>query len=276
MTTFSRTTFNAARYRNFRPTYAPALYDLIYCFHAENGGEFLDAVDVGTGNGQVAEALSEKFEKVHGTDRSNIMLSHAVQKPNIDYRETPAEELPFADSSVDIITSGQAFHWFDHPKFFEETKRILKPQGTLAVFGYSYAIVVGNKEASNIIYDCGVNELGPYWEPRISILNNFYRDVSFPFKNVQWHFSHDELNSDNIGSVSPLPFMEQDMTLDHFETFIKTWSSYANYREKFPDAEDPIERMARKLQEVLGLKDRDMETFKMQWPSVLVLAENDK
>ncbi|RUS30726.1 S-adenosyl-L-methionine-dependent methyltransferase [Jimgerdemannia flammicorona] len=169
------------------------------------------------------------------------MLSNAVQKPNIDYQEASAERLPFADSSVDVITSGQAFHWFDHPKFFGEAKRILKPRGTLAIFGYSVSIIKDNKEATDIFYEYATGDLRPYW-----------------------------------GSVSQNQFMEHQITLDWFETFAKTWSTYANYREKHPEAEDPAERMIRRLSKAIGVKDRDTETFAVQWPTVLVVAENDK
>ncbi|RUP48952.1 S-adenosyl-L-methionine-dependent methyltransferase [Jimgerdemannia flammicorona] len=88
------------------------------------------------------------------------MLSNAVQKPNIDYQEASAERLPFADSRVDVITSGQAFHWFDHPKFFGEAKRILKPRGTLAIFGYSVSIIKDNKEATDIFYEYATGLIG--------------------------------------------------------------------------------------------------------------------
>ncbi|RUP48951.1 S-adenosyl-L-methionine-dependent methyltransferase [Jimgerdemannia flammicorona] len=245
MATFSRANFNSPLFRDFRPNYTPALYDLIYRFHAGHGGKFLDVVDVGTGTGLVAEALSEKFDK---------MLSNAVQKPNIDYQEASAERLPFADSRVDVITSGQAFHWFDHPKFFGEAKRILKPRGTLAIFGYSVSIIKDNKEATDIFYEYATGLIG----------------------KVHWYFSHEGHDTTNLGSVSQNQFMEHQITLDWFETFAKTWSTYANYREKHPEAEGPAERMIRRLSKAIGVKDRDTETFAVQWPTVLVVAENDK
>lgn len=65
------------------------------------------------------------------------------------------------------------------------------------------------------------------------------------------------------------------MTIEHFETYIKTWSSYATYKDKFPDAEDPAERVVRRLEKVIDVSDRDKDTFTVQWPTVLILAEND-
>jgi trans-aconitate 3-methyltransferase len=54
-------------------------------------------------------------------------------KPPIDYKVASAEDLSFiASNSVDMVTSGQAAHWFNHNKAFPEVARILKPGGTLA------------------------------------------------------------------------------------------------------------------------------------------------
>lgn len=55
MATFSRANFNSALYRTFRPTYTPALYNLLYQFHTEHGGMFGDVVDVGTGEHFIEE-----------------------------------------------------------------------------------------------------------------------------------------------------------------------------------------------------------------------------
>jgi trans-aconitate 3-methyltransferase len=89
----------------------------------------------------VTEELYKKFDKVIGTDPSEKMLS-VVQvpaakngKPPIDYKVASAEDLSFIPSnSVDMVTSGQAAHWFKHEKSFPEIARILKPGGTLAYF----------------------------------------------------------------------------------------------------------------------------------------------
>ena len=44
-----------------------------------------------------------------------------------------AEELPLADRSVDAVTVGQAFHWFDPNAAIREIARVLRPDGAMAL-----------------------------------------------------------------------------------------------------------------------------------------------
>lgn len=49
----------------------------------------------------------------------------------------PAEELPFQDASVDVLTSFTAAHWFDFAKFMREAERVVKPGGCVAISTYT-------------------------------------------------------------------------------------------------------------------------------------------
>ena len=44
-----------------------------------------------------------------------------------------AEELPFDDGSVDVVTVAQAFHWFDYDRALPELHRVLRPEGFLVL-----------------------------------------------------------------------------------------------------------------------------------------------
>jgi SAM-dependent methyltransferase len=45
-----------------------------------------------------------------------------------------AEAIPLDDCSVDAVTVGQAFHWFDGEAALAEIQRVLRPDGLLALF----------------------------------------------------------------------------------------------------------------------------------------------
>jgi acyl dehydratase len=53
--------------------------------------------------------------------------------PDVEVVRAAAEALPLADGSLDAVTAGQAFHWFDAPRALAEIHRVLRPGGLLAV-----------------------------------------------------------------------------------------------------------------------------------------------
>ena len=70
------------------------------------------AIDVGTGSGQLAVALSPHFQKILALDQSEAQLSFARRKANIEYQKGDATALPAAHDSVDLVTAAQCYHWF--------------------------------------------------------------------------------------------------------------------------------------------------------------------
>lgn len=79
---------------------------------------------------------------------------------------------------------------FDIGRFWAEAYRVLKPGGTLAVWGYILPAVKGNAKASQLILDLrfGDQQLGPYWSERRNLVDTEYRDILPPeslFHNVQ-------------------------------------------------------------------------------------------
>uniref|UniRef100_A0A674P8X2 Zgc:162396 n=1 Tax=Takifugu rubripes TaxID=31033 RepID=A0A674P8X2_TAKRU len=97
------------------------------------------AVDLGCGTGQTTRLLAPHFQVV-GIDVSETQLEQAravLSCPNITYRKGTAEDLPFPDGSVDLITASSAAHYFDESKFMAEANRVLKPGGCIALMDYS-------------------------------------------------------------------------------------------------------------------------------------------
>nr|CDI53333.1 related to TMT1-trans-aconitate methyltransferase (N-terminal fragment) [Melanopsichium pennsylvanicum 4] len=165
MATFSRTTFDAAAYLTFRPSYPKWVHDKVLTYHfgvrptpsSANrciAGSSL-ALDLGCGPGISTVSLLPHFDKVIGLDPSSKMVDAAITPStpelpsnlipkisdgakgrlgNIEYKQGYSEELEFLeDHSVDLVTSGQAAHWFDYPKLWKELTRVVRPGGSVCL-----------------------------------------------------------------------------------------------------------------------------------------------
>lgn len=100
-----------------------------------------NALDIATGTGYTALAFAPHVAHVTGADVSPGMLAQGARRAeeqgiaNVSWQEAPAEALPFADGSFDLVTVRIAPHHFlDARAFLSEVRRVLKPQGVF-VFG---------------------------------------------------------------------------------------------------------------------------------------------
>jgi SAM-dependent methyltransferase len=144
----------AARYARYRPY----VHDLIAARIGAVTGRVAAALDVGCGTGQSARALLDWADRVMGADISAAMLAHVPHTPGLSVVETPAETLPFADASFDLVASGLAFHWFDQPAFLAEAHRVLRAGGWLALYNHGFTGVMIDDPAyeawhRNVYYD---------------------------------------------------------------------------------------------------------------------------
>ena len=93
------------------------------------------ALDVATGEGHTALWLSRQGWRVTAGDFAPRMLENAQNLCAeagfcIETRLFPAEAMPFADGSFDLVTVRVAPHHFSSPgKFVQQTARVLKPDG---------------------------------------------------------------------------------------------------------------------------------------------------
>lgn len=168
----------ATLYAKYRPEYPHEIYEHILSQFTERSR----AWDCATGNGQVAKALAAHFKEVHATDISEKQLANAEHAENIYYSVAEAERTAFPDNHFDLVTVGQALHWFDFELFFKEVERVLKPNGVLAVWGYDLMLIAPEIDVLTLEFDSNV--INPYWDEERQHIDDRYKQIHFPFENI--------------------------------------------------------------------------------------------
>jgi ubiquinone/menaquinone biosynthesis C-methylase UbiE len=221
-------TAQAAAYAQFRPDYPDELVQAVVGRCAVRR----KALDVATGNGQLAVKLAAFFEEVLATDISQKQLDNARQASNVKYRVGRAEQLDFPDRSLDLVTVAQALHWFDFDRFYAEVKRVLKPEGIFAAIGYG--LFSSTPDADAVIRDFYQNITGPYWDPERRYIDEQYGTIPFPFEEIHL----------------PAFRYARDWTFQHVMGYLGSWSAVQHYRRA--NGKDPLALIAERLERVWG------------------------
>ena len=127
----------AERYAKGRPNVQAAAIRTFKEF-AKIKEPFKRCLDVGCGTGLSSVAVAEICESVIGIDCSEAMLAQAQRHPRVHYIDSPAENLPFAESHFDLISVGLAMHWLDQPAFLKEAERVLMLGGWLVIYNNEF------------------------------------------------------------------------------------------------------------------------------------------
>lgn len=128
-------------YTQYRPRYPEELYNLLSDrFQLDGTGRLLD---LGTGIGLIAIALSSQFESIIALDPDPEMLQEAKQEAelanihNITWVHNVAENISLDLGEFRLVTIGRAFHWMDKPKVLQLCSDRLEIGGGIAIT-YTY------------------------------------------------------------------------------------------------------------------------------------------
>jgi SAM-dependent methyltransferase len=198
---------HADAYARHRPRYPDALFAWLASVIP---GHAL-AWDAGTGNGQVAVALTRHVHRVIATDASADQLTHAFPHERVEYRNEPAERISLPDGSVDLITAGAAAHWFDLDGFYGEIRRVGRRGAIVALFSYGprdLADAIGP-----VIHRFQEEVLHGYWPERIQYVHDRYATLPFPFDEI----------------AAPAFLMSAEWNLEDLLAVLETWSASQRY-----------------------------------------------
>jgi SAM-dependent methyltransferase len=234
-------------YKKYRPVYPKGLFD----FLADTAPANDLAWDCGCGTGQATAALSDYFDKVIGTDVSKGQIKNAIKKPNIIYKVTSEKNSELKNKSVDLVTCAQSLHWLTLNKFYKEVKRVLKPDGIIAVWTYNLFRI--NKEIDGLIDKFYFDIIYSYWPEQRKHVETGYKELEFPFTKMS----------------TPQFSMEAEWSLDQLIGYLNTWTGVQNYIEF--EAFSPLEFIEKELQTIWN-KNKSKKK-KIVWPLTLKVGK---
>ena len=253
--TFSK--YNSAQgknYANVRMDYHPGLYQTVLDQHNSNGGQLDTLLDVGCGPGLVTRALAPHFTHAIGLDPSQGMLDTArslggatrTSSP-IRYDFSTAEQLGdnieprIEDASVDLITAGNAAHWFDMPAFWARAARVLKPGGSVAVWtsgNISAHPDMPNAAAIQAVFEeHRERHLLPYYEPGNLLTRNRYATLPLPWtlEVPVPEFDEGSFFRRDWELGDQFHVNEAEVNMDVFEKMMATASPQTRWHQAHPD-----------------------------------------
>lgn len=213
----------SASYARYRPRYPRALFE----FLASLTSGHRRALDCATGSGQAAIALSEFYSEVIASDASQAQIAAAIRHPKVSYKVASAEHSGLANASVDLLTAGQAFHWFDEVSFMREAARVLRPDGVLAIWCYETCKV--NDECDAIVERLYNDIVGEFWPAERMTIEEGYSGVVMP------------------GTVVDAPPIEMSLNwrVADMLGYLRTWSACKRY--ELQHRSDPVAEIEQDL-----------------------------
>lgn len=233
----------STHYARYRPHYPAELFEFLASLTAKHSL----AWDCATGSGQAAIALSAHFKRVVATDASEAQIDAAITHPGVTYQVAAAEDSQLDTGSIELITVGQALHWFDIERFFAEAERVLVSRGVLAAWCYERCQV---SDACDAVVDRLYTEIvGEFWPPERRLIETGYAGIAMPGDAIESRDFH----------------MSASWTVADMLGYLRTWSACARYRQEHGD--DPVSRIETALRAAWGEGRRAVK-----WPLTLLAS----
>lgn len=180
--------FNGEKYLKYRTEYPKKLVEYLY----EEIGLSKSSViaDVGSGTGKLSKQLLLKGSYVYciepNDDMRRVAKIDLSKYDNCAFIKGTAEMTNLQDLSVDFITVGTAFHWFDMEAFKKECSRILKPNGKVILVWISRPV---NRKKN---FEINYNGLSGGKEEKPELLAHFFKNNKFEYKVFEEKVNYDK------------------------------------------------------------------------------------
>lgn len=189
-------------YIKYRPTYPRAVVGLL----EEECDLTPDSIiaDVGSGTGILSTLFLENGNRVLGIEPNpdmRLAAERSLQEPYEDLFHSvaaTAEATTLLDQSMDFVTAGQSFHWFDPRRTRDEFARILKPRGLVVlVWNRRRGPISLMRDFDRLLDTCGENhrrhshhqvgeeEIAAFFGPGGFELGTFYNEQTFDLDGLK-------------------------------------------------------------------------------------------
>jgi SAM-dependent methyltransferase len=141
---FGRT---AADYSRHRAGYPEEMFSRLGALGIGLPGQRL--LDMATGTGYLGRGFARRGARVTGLDRSDELLGEARRLDaeagvESNYVLSRAEQTGLPDASFDVVSVGQAWHWFERPQAAAEARRLLLAGGSMAIVNFDWLPLPGS------------------------------------------------------------------------------------------------------------------------------------
>lgn len=177
------------------------------------------------------------------TDISQSQIDNAIQAPNIVYSVKPAEKTNFPNNMFNLIIVGQAIHWFDFERFYQEVKRVSCNNALLVVIGYDLLTI--DNEIDTMIRELYTDIVGKYWDKERHYVDDKYKTIPFPFEEIEVPTFHYEL----------------EWNLELLVGYLNTWSAVKHYVQA--NKKNPVELIATQLKKYWNMNEKRRVNFPM-------------
>jgi SAM-dependent methyltransferase len=124
-----------ADYVRYRPGYPAEALTLLRTECGLRAGHVI--ADMGSGTGFLSEFFLKNGNRVYGVEPNEAMRQageeYLASYDGFASINASAEATTLDDASIDFVTAGQAFHWFEPAAARREFQRILKPGGWIVI-----------------------------------------------------------------------------------------------------------------------------------------------